>query len=85
MMLKALMATRSPGLCAFIYSAALFTNDLMFDMAFGGHWDRVLLKLAISTISAFAWFWALVKTEDMGGIWWAVLVIGVGLMTFVVP
>lgn len=85
MMIKALLATRSPGLCAAIYAAAMFTNSFMFAGALGGHWDRVFLALAITGAASYAFFWALVKTEDMGGIWWAVLVVGVALLAFVVP
>ena len=85
MLIKALLTTRNPILCAAIYGAALFTNWMIFDMALGGDWVRILGSLALSTAAAFAFFWALLKTEDTGPPYWAVLVIGVALMAFVIP
>lgn len=85
MLIKALLGTRSPGLCALIYGAALFTNGLIFDLAFGGDWARVLGSLALTTVACYAFFWLLLKTEDMGPFYWITLVVGIALMGFVVP
>ena len=80
MMIKALLATRQPLLCAVIYGAALFTNGLIFDLGLGADPGKVALSLAISTGVAFAVFYALKETEDMGALYWVALVLGVALM-----
>jgi hypothetical protein len=49
------------------------------------NWIPILGNLALSTGSAFAFFWLLLKTEDTGWPYWLVLIIGVALLCFVVP
>lgn len=85
MLIKALLATRNPTLCAALYGAALFTNGLIFDMALGAEWLPVAGRLALSTVSAFIFFWLLLRAEDTGPPYWGVLMVGVALLTFVVP
>lgn len=85
MLIKALLATRQPALCAGLYGAALFTNSAIFSMAVAENWIPILGNLALSTGSAFAFFWLLLKTEDTGWPYWLVLIIGVAVLCFVVP
>ncbi len=85
MLIKALLGTRSPGLCALIYGAALFTNGLIFDLALGGDWVQVAGSLSLSTTACYAYFWLLLKTEDMGALYWLTLSLGAAVMAFVVP
>jgi ABC-type cobalamin transport system permease subunit len=85
MLIKALLATRNPALCAAIYGAALFTNGVIFDLALNSDWMPIFGRLALSTTSALVFFWLLMKAEDTGPPYWAVLIIGVALMVFVVP
>lgn len=85
MLIKALLGTRSPGLCALLYGAALFTNGLIFDLALAGDWRQIAGSLALSTAACYAYFRLLLATEDMGALYWLVLAVGAALMTFVVP
>ena len=80
MLIKANLATRQPALCAFIYAAAMFTNALMFDVAFGAGWAPVLQKLAIITVVAFVVFWTLLKAEDYGPLYWLALFLGAAVL-----
>lgn len=83
MMVKATLATRQPLLCALIYGAALFTNALMFDLAFGAGWGPVLQQLALVTAVSLGVFTALLKSEDYGALYWLVLFLGAGLLLLV--
>lgn len=79
MLIKTLLVTRKPHWCALLYGAALFTNSLMFDLAFKADWGKVLFVLAGATGLSYAVFWALKEFEDTA-LYWVALVIGVGLL-----
>lgn len=82
MLIKTLLATRKPLLCAGLYGAALFTNGLMFDLAFGGTWGGVLYQLVGATGLSFAFFWLLRELESSGAPYWTVLILGSGCLLF---
>ncbi len=80
MMIKVLLATRKPLLCALLYGAALFTNGLVFDLAFSGDWLLVTGKLALSTALAYGFFWLLKAFEDAGALYWGIVALGTALL-----
>ncbi len=81
MLVKTLLATRNPILCAGLYGACLFTNSVIFDLAFGNDWGRVLLELAGATGLSFAYFWAL-REFDSGPLYFTILIGGTGLLLY---
>lgn len=82
MLIKALLATRKPLLCALLYGAALFTNGLIFDMALADNWKPIMGTLALSTVAAFGFFWLLKELED-SSLYWVALVLGVALLLLI--
>jgi hypothetical protein len=82
MMVKVLLASRQPLLCALIYSALLFVQGYMFDMALGGDVPKILGSMALSTLAAWGYFYLLKETEDAGGIYWGVLIVGAGILLY---
>ena len=82
MLIKAALASRQPGFCALLYGAALFTNALMFDVAFSGNWVPVVKYLSFITLLAYGVFFALLKSEDYGPFYWATLFVGSALLLF---
>lgn len=82
MMIKALLATRRPWLCAGLYGAALFANSLIFDLALGGDPKMVLLNLAGAVGLSFAFFWLLKEFESAGALYWVILVLGTAALLY---
>ena len=82
MLVKTLLATRRPLLCAGLYSAALFTNSLIFDLAIGQDISKVVFHLAGATALSFAFFWLLKEFDSAGALYWIVLVLGTAAMLF---
>jgi hypothetical protein len=81
MLVKTLLATRNPILCAALYGACLFTNSLIFDLAFSNDWAGVLFNLTGATGLSFAYFWAL-KEFESGPLYFATLIVGTGLLLY---
>lgn len=84
MLVKALLVTRKPALCAAIYGLALLTNSAIFDLAFGADVGRVLAILALNTAASFGFFWTLKETED-SSLYWGALIVGIGVLCFALP
>jgi hypothetical protein len=82
MLIKTLLATRQPLLCAVLYGAALFTNGLIFDAAFGDPW-KVAGELVLSTVVAYGYFWTLKELDDTGPPYWAALIVGTGILAWI--
>jgi hypothetical protein len=71
-MLRALIATERPGLCAGLY-AFIF---MLLGFAMGGVWWAVLIGTAVLFAETFAYFWLLVRFMGQGLIFWAILFAG---------
>jgi hypothetical protein len=76
MLVKVLLTTRKPHYSALLYGGAIFTNSLLFDLAFTGDTVGVLIELLGATGLSYAFFWALNEFES-GPLYWVVLVLGV--------
>lgn len=81
MLVKVTLATRKPHWAALLYVAALFTNSLIFDLAFGSNINAVALKLLISGGVSYGFFWALNEFES-SAIYWVVLILGIPAMLY---
>lgn len=71
-LLKRLVETDNPLLCAGIYGAAGFPFSPMVGTPFG----VALIGSLVGFVLAFAWFWLLVRVETGSGLWWTILVVG---------
>ncbi|MCA9796763.1 MAG: hypothetical protein KC910_33365 [Candidatus Eremiobacteraeota bacterium] len=76
MLIKVLIQTGKPKVCAALYGACLFTNGLIFDVAFTGEWGRVLVILVGATGLSLLFFWLLNELESTGWPYWLTLVVG---------
>lgn len=80
MMIKVLLATGRPLVCALLYGAGLFTGGFMFDMAMNPQWGPILGSLALSTAVSYGFFWLLKYFEDAGALYWGIVVLGTALL-----
>ena len=72
-LIKILIETEDPKLCAGIYTGLLAVILLLF----GTPWLSLLLTLAISGAYCFAYFWLLARFLGAGMIWWLILIAGI--------
>ncbi len=80
--LKAMNKGGKPIWCSVIYTLALLTNGVMFDMALGKGWLHESLELALQFGLATAYFYLLKDLEGSGAPYWGVLIVGLGLLLF---
>ena len=76
MLVKVTLVTGKPHLASIIYVAAMFTNSLMFDLAFGQSVDTVALQLVMSGVVSYGFFRGLNEFES-SPLYWLVLVLGI--------
>jgi hypothetical protein len=83
MMIKVLSKTRRPFVCALLYTLLIFTNGLMFDLAFGGTWRHVGIECAKAFGATALYFWLLNELEGADGPYWLVFALGLlGILFF---
>lgn len=70
-LVKLLIATNKPLLCASIYVSLGFIFGLLLERPFA----YVLLSTAISFVLALLYFWLLDRFED-SGMFWVILIVG---------
>lgn len=84
MLIKALLATRKPLLCAVIYGLALLSNDAIFSLSLGAQPQRVFAIIVLNTLAAWVYFY-LLKESDDSSLYWVILGLGAGLLIFATP
>jgi hypothetical protein len=72
-LIKLLMETESPLLCASLYTGV----SAFFNLLFGAPWSAILISGALSFGLAFLYFWLLDRFEDGSAIWWVILIGGI--------
>lgn len=71
-LIKILLATDKPFLCAGLYTGVIFVLGL----AFGNPIEVMLIAAVISFVLASVYFWLLSRFEDSGFVWWLILIAG---------
>jgi hypothetical protein len=74
-MIRLLIATNKPLLCAGIYAGSAFALGAVFS----GDITRVTIMSGLAFIAAFAYFWTLDRINSLA-IWWLVAVVGAPLV-----
>jgi hypothetical protein len=75
-MIRLLIATDKPLLCAAIYAGSAFALGALV----GDDIMRVAMMAALAFIAAFVYFWILDRLDSGSVIWWVVAVVGVPLV-----
>lgn len=75
-MLRLLIATDKPWLCAGIYAGVVF----ILGAVFGDKIASVTLMAGLAFIAAYVYFWILDRVDTSSVWWWIVAVIGVPLV-----
>jgi hypothetical protein len=75
-MIRLLVATDKPWLCAGIYAAVVFVIGAVF----GDEIATVALMAGLAFIAAFIYFWILDRLDTSSIAWWIVSVIGIPLV-----
>ena len=76
MMIRLLMATDKPWLCAGIYAAVRF----VIGAALGNEIASVAVASGLALAAALVYFWILNRFDEGSLIWWIVAIIGVPLV-----
>ena len=75
-LIRLLIATDKPLLCASIYAVSAFAIGAVF----GDDITRVAVMAALAFIAAFVYFWILDRLDSSSVIWWVVAVVGVPIV-----
>ena len=75
-MIRLLIATDKPVLCAAIYAGVV----LVIGAVFGDPMAGVMFMTGLAFISAFVYFWILNRLDTSSVLWWIIAVIGVPLV-----
>jgi len=75
-MIRLLIATSKPLLCAGVYAGCAFVLDAVF----GQNFTRAAMMAGLSFVIAAVYFWILERLEMGSFVWWVVAVIGVLLV-----
>jgi hypothetical protein len=75
-MIRLLIATDKPLLCAGIYAGSAFAIEAVF----GEDIMRVAMMAGLAFIAAFVYFWILDRLHSGSAFWWVVAVAGVPLV-----
>ena len=75
-MIRLLIATDKPLLCAAIYAGSAFAVGSVFR----DYIMRVAMMAGLAFIAAFVYFWILDRLDSSSVIWWVVAVVGVPLV-----
>jgi hypothetical protein len=76
MMVRLLIATDKPWLCAGIYGAVTFIVGAVF----GDEIASIALMAGLAFAAAFVYFWILNRLDESSVAWWVVAIIGVPLV-----
>jgi hypothetical protein len=74
--IRLLIATDKPLLCAGIYAAIAFGLGLVF----GNELTSVALRAGLAFVAAFVYFWILDRLDSSSALWWIVAIVGVPLV-----
>jgi len=74
-LVKLLLETEKPFLCAGIYTAIGF----VFRLAASTPLDEALLATGISFALASLYFWLLHRLSGSGAVWWLILILGIAI------
>ena len=75
-MIRLLIATDKPLLCAGIYAGCAFVLGAVF----GDDITRVAMMAGLAFVAAFVYFWILDRLDASSLMWWIVAVVGVPLV-----
>ena len=78
-LVKFLVESEQPFLCAGLYTASHVFLGLMFGQSL---WYVVIFGAVILVVSTL-YFWLLDKLEGSGAVWWLVFILGLPVMVFV--
>jgi hypothetical protein len=79
-LIRVLIATDKPWLCAAIYTGVAFLINMAF--RFGETILSVALTAGLIFIAASVYFWILDRLEPSSIVWWIIAVIGVPIVFF---
>ena len=75
-LVRVLLATEKPFLCAGIYAGVVFILGLVF----GNPFLSILIHSSISLVLAGIYFWLLDRLDGYEWLWWPVAIVGIGLV-----
>ena len=75
-LVKLLVETENPLLCAGIYAVGGFLLGLIFGSVFGVSIPALLLAAVLAFVLAYVYFWLLNRIETLSFPWWTVLAVG---------
>ena len=79
-MIRVLIATDKPWLCAVVYAGVAFLINMAF--RFGETVLSVALTAGLIFIAVFVYFWILDRFEPSSIVWWIIAIIGVLIVFF---